>query len=284
MNRNALLALASLGLVLAGCPAPTSTDPALLRVSAIPDQNPANVRAQHLPLLGIACAKASVRCEWIDIDSYQGVVDALGNGSIDVAFLGGATFVRAREEFGAIPLAIRDVDTRFSSTLVVRADSSARRLEDLRGKPFSFGNRSSTSGHVMARYFLTRAGIEPERHFSRLEYSPNHDETLARVASGSVAAGISNSAVAYGAMARGGRYAGVLRVVWETPPYIDYVWVARRDLPEGLRSRLVNAFLDLDRDVPEEADALRSEGAGGFLPPRAREHAQVAEALRQVRP
>src|SRR5215470_15772408 len=67
--------------------------PDVLRVSAIPDQAAANVRAQHLPMLEIACAKAGVRCEWIPIPTYEGVVEALGKGTIDLAYLGGATFV-----------------------------------------------------------------------------------------------------------------------------------------------------------------------------------------------
>jgi len=257
-------------------------EPTILRVSAIPDQAPENVRKQHQAVIEIVCKAAQVRCEWVDIDSYEGVVEALGAGSINMAYLGGATFVRARKRYGAIPVAIRDVDTRFSSALVVRADSPAQRLENLRGQSFSFGNQSSTSGHVMARYYLRRAGVDPERFFSEVDYSANHDETIARVANGEVAAGIVNAQVAYAAMRASGPLAGRLRVLWETPSYVDYVWVVRRELPPKLRERLLESFLDVDRDDARQAAALLNEGAGGFLPARDTDYERMTEALAQI--
>jgi phosphonate transport system substrate-binding protein len=278
-----LAAALSLIAGLTGCSS-QSPVPATLRVSAIPDQSTENVRAQHIPVMNAVCAKAGVRCEWVDIPTYQGVVEALGAGTLDLAYLGGATFVQAHERLDAIPIAIRDVDTRFSSTIVALSDSPIRRLEDLQGKSFAFGNRSSTSGHVMARYFLERAKVHPEGFFGSVENTRNHDETLARVAGGKVSAGIVNNAVGYKAMLAGGKYAGELRVIWETPPYIDYVWTVRREMPRDLRQKLLDAFLDLDRSNPADAAALAAEGAGGFLPTRAEDYAAVADALREQRP
>ena len=83
----------------------------------------------------------------------------------------GLDSVRAHASHGAIALVMRDIDTRFTSVVVVRAGDPARSLRDLRGRSFTFGNRDSTSGHFMARYFLGIEAIEPERFFSRVEYS-----------------------------------------------------------------------------------------------------------------
>src|SRR5689334_1465233 len=211
-----LLAAAALA---AGC-GQEGESPATLKVSAIPDQVADNVRAQHRPVLDIVCPAAGVRCEWVPIPTYEGVVQALARGDIHMAYLGGATFAQARQMAGVVPIVIRDVDTRFSSTVVVRKDSSARKLQDLRGGRFLFGNRASTSGHVMARYYLTRQAVNPETFFRSVDYSGNHDATLSGVASGVADAGVVNSAIALRALSVDGRYANTLRVLWESPAYI----------------------------------------------------------------
>jgi phosphonate transport system substrate-binding protein len=51
----------------------------------------------------------------------------------------------------------RPRDAEFHSSFIVRADLDVDSLEDLRGKTFTFGSESSTSGHLMPRYFLVQA-------------------------------------------------------------------------------------------------------------------------------
>lgn len=271
----------AVSLLLAAC-AGGDSPTRVLRVSAIPDQKADNVMSQHWPVVERVCAAASVRCEWAPIDTYEGVVDALGHGQIDLAYLGGATYSRARREYGVSPLVVRDVDTRFSSTLVVRARDPRRRLADLRGARFLFGNAASTSGHVMARHFLGKAGIDAEAFFGSVSHAPNHDATLEAVAKGAADAGVVNSSIAHHALGVGGPYEGRLVVIWESPAYMDYVWAARPQIAEGMRQALVDAFLDLDREDPRDAAALAAEGAGGFLPATDSDYDKIGEALREV--
>jgi phosphonate transport system substrate-binding protein len=277
VKRAALL----VALLLAGCHGEGEA-PRSLRVSAIPDQDAPNVKAQHWPVIQLVCGALAVRCEWVALDSYDAVVDSLGNGSIDLAFLGGATYWRAHAAYGANAVAIRDVDAQFSSSLVVREDSPARRLQDLAHARLTFGNRASTSGHVMARYFLVRQGIQPESFFSRVGYAAQHEATLAAVAGGLADAGVVNSAIAAEALGRGGRYERRLRVVWESPTFVDYVWATRPGIPPAFRAALTDAFLDLDRESPEQGPALKAAGAGGFLPDGKGDYDQVGEALRTM--
>ena len=57
-----------------------------------------------------------------------------------------------------------------------------------------------------------------------------------------------------------------MRVLWETPPYADYVWAARPELDPALRDRLRNAFLMLSSDEPQQARILNRLEANAFLP------------------
>ena len=277
--RRARLTVACISLCICAC-TNDEPSPAVLRVSAIPDQTPQNVREQHVPIMESVCRAAGLACEWVPIATYDGVVDALGNGRIDMAFLGSVTYASAQARHGVVPLAIRDVDTRFSVTLVVRTGSSARELRDLKGATFLFGNRQSSTGHVMARHFLALEGITPETFFARVEHADHHDQTLARVASGGADAGVVNSAIALRALGSGGAYEGALRVLWESPSYVDYVWSARRDLPQSVRRRLTEGFLDMNLHRADHASALQAQGANGFLPALAEEYEAVPKAMR----
>jgi phosphonate transport system substrate-binding protein len=89
-----------------------------------------------------------------------------------------------------------------------------------------------------------------------------------------------NAIVFYRRMAAGDPAASALRVLWQTPPFTDYVWAARAALSAPLRQRLVDAFLDLD--IASEADraALRAEGAGGFVPAFPEDFEEVLAVLR----
>jgi phosphonate transport system substrate-binding protein len=132
----------------------------------------------------------------------------------------------------------------------------------------------------MARHLLGQAGVDPESYFAAVGYTANHDETLARVAHGEVDAGAVNASVYYRRLAAADPAARALRVLWQSPPYVDYVWAARRELPSSLRQRLTDAFLDLDVSRPEQRAALEREGALGFVPVRATDFDDVLQVVR----
>ena len=57
-----------------------------------------------------------------------------------------------------------------------------------------------------------------------------------------------------------------VRILDTTPPYSDYVWVARTSLNDATRSIILDAFLALDPTIPAHLDVLRLQGANAYLP------------------
>jgi phosphonate transport system substrate-binding protein len=96
---------------------------------------------------------------------------------------GGVTTVQViRKSGGRVqPIVIREKDREFKSYVIAHASLRARSLEDLRGKSFAFGSRSSTSGHVMPRFYMLRAGIVPEKAFASVTYTGDHKKTVQAV-------------------------------------------------------------------------------------------------------
>jgi len=250
-----------------------------INISALPDQAPAAVLQQHAQLLEYICRTANIACRWIESADYETLVDLFGKGEIDLAYFGGVTFALAHERYGAIPLVMRDIDIRFTSSLYVHeSNNTIKAIKDLQGKTFSFGPFYSTSGHIMPRYYLRKMGIEPEHFFNLVTYSQGHDDTLIRLDIGEIEAGFANSHIANDVLQNKKLS---LKQIWETPPYVDYIWAVHPSMNALLQVRLQNAFLALDITSPADKIILEKQGARGYLPALIDDFIDVNNAVKQ---
>jgi len=251
----------------------------ILRVSAIPDESPTELMRKFKPLGAYLEKELVMKVAWTPVNDYPAVVEALAGRKIDLAWLGGFTFVQARRRTGnAIPIVQRAEDEKFTSRFIVSLKSSANSLQDLKGKTFAFGSPSSTSGHLMPRYFLLKQGIDPDKDFSRIAFSGAHDATVAFVASGRAEGGVLNASVWDKLLERGDANARAVRVIATTPPYYDYNWTVRGDLAPALVKRLTEAFLKLDPDDPAQKQILDLQRASKFIPTRPENYVSIEQA------
>ena len=143
-----------------------------------------------------------------------------------------------------MPIVQRAEDEKFTSQFIVPVDSTAKTLADLKGKTFAFGSPSSTSGSLMPRFFLLKAGIDPDKDFKTVAFSGAHDATVAFVAAGRAEAGVLNASVLDKLVETENPNAAKVRVLATTPPYYDYNWTVR----PGPRS---GAHEEAHRRLPE---------------------------------
>jgi len=252
-----------------------------LRVSGIPDEAPTELLRKFKPLGAYLEQKLGMKINWMPVNDYPAVVEGLAAGKIDLAWLGGFTFVQVRLRTGnAIPIAQRAEDEKFTSKFIVPANSSAKTLADLKGKTFAFGSPSSTSGSLMPRYFLLKEGINPEKDFSRVAYSGAHDATVAFVASGRADAGVLNASVWDKLLEKGDPNAKAVRVLATTPPYYDYNWTVRGDLDPAIVKKLTAAFLGLDPKNPADKAILDLQRATRFIATRPENYKGIEQAAR----
>ena len=239
-----------------------------LRVSAIPDEAPTELQRKFAPLGDYLAKETGLAVQFIPVTDYAAVVEGLATNKIDMAWLGGFTFVQARQrtQGGALPIVQRAEDEKFTSKFIVPIDSDAKTLADLKGKTFAFGSASSTSGSLMPRFFLLKAGIDPERDFKTVAYSGAHDATVAFVAAGRAGAGVLNASVWDKLVEAGNPNAAKVRVLMTTPPFYDYNWTVRPGLDAALTKKLTDAFLKLDASKPADKEILALQRASRFIP------------------
>lgn len=249
--------------------------PKVLNVSAIPDiKNRDEFLTTYAPFVERLKTKLGIDVKFDPVTEYTATVDKLASGGLDLVWYGGYTSVQAaRASKGNMErLVCRAEDLKFKSVFVAAPGSGIKTLADLKGKTFSFGSESSTSGHLMPRSFLLQAGMDlsnpprnPEKALGRISYSGGHDATVKAVEAGTVEAGALNYLV-WDKMTAEKKYdPAKVAVFWTTPEYVDYCWCTRKDLPAGLRKAMKDIFLGLDAKNPEDAALLAKQKATKYV-------------------
>lgn len=253
------------------------------RITAIPDESPTELARKAAPLAKYLERRLGVKVEFTPVTDYAAAVEALAHKQVDLAWLGGFTFVQASQRSGGkvVPLVQRAEDEKFRSVFIT-TDPGIRSLADLKGRNLSFGSPSSTSGHLMPRNFLLEAGVDPDRDLKRVAYSGAHDATVAAVASGKVDAGALNISVWDKLVAEKKVDAAKVRVFYTTPAYFDYNWTVHADMPPARREQLARAFLELSPATPEGREILELQRATRFVPTRAENYKSIEAAARNA--
>ena len=260
-----------------------AAEPAVLRVSAIPDEAPTELQRKFEPLGKYLSAQTGMKVVFTPVTDYAAVVESLATRKLDLAWLGGFTFVQAkiRTNGAAIPIVQREEDAKFTSKFIT-ANPAIKTLADLKGKSFAFGAPSSTSGSLMPRFFLQQDGINPEKDFKTVAFSGAHDATVAFVAAGKAEAGVLNASVWDKLVESKKVDTSKVRVFATTPPYFDYNWTVRGDLDPALVKKLTDAFLALDPAKPEHKAILELQRAARFVPTQASNYEGIEAAAKSA--
>ncbi len=271
-----------LALALSFLPGPGAAEEPL-RVSAIPDESPTELLRKFEPLGKYLEQRIGRPVKFTPVTDYAATVEGLAAGKLDLVWYGGFTFVQARKRTGnAIPLVQREEDARFHSKFIVPAASKAQSLKDLKGVSFAFGSVSSTSGHLMPRYFLLQNGIDPDKDLGKVAYSGAHDVTAKWVEAGKVDAGALNESIWQRLLDEKKIDPSKVRVLWTTPDFYDYNWTVRGDLDPALVEKIRAAFLALDPADPEQRKVLDLQRTKKFIPTAPENYRAIEQAARSA--
>jgi len=256
-------------LILAGLAAPSlafaqTRDPRRLRVALLPDENASTIIQNAQPLRAYLERTLSREIELVVTTDYSSMIEAMRFGRIEIAYFGPFSYVLAKSRAPAIePFAVgveRGSPT-YNSTVIAGTDSPVRALEDIRGRPFGFGDQASTSAHLVPRaMILTRAGLNGERDY-RVVHLGTHDGVARAVQAGQVAAGAMSQSILRTLITRNVIDAARIREVAVSDPIPNYPMVMQGNLADPLKAAIRSAFLDM-----RDADVLRAFRIEGFVP------------------
>ncbi|MGB3767021.1 MAG: putative selenate ABC transporter substrate-binding protein [Phormidesmis sp.] len=265
-----------------------------LSVGAIPDQDPENLQRLYEKLTNYLSIELGVPVVYQPVTDYAAAVTAFKLGDLDLVWFGGLTGVQARLQVpDAQAIAQRDIDENFHSIFIASANSglaeikAASGLAELKGKTFTFGSETSTSGRLMPQYFLEQSGVQVSDFKGEPGFSASHDATLKLVEAGTYDAGALNEQVWLDRVASGEVDESRVKAIWQTPAYYDYHWVVNSQklddvYGDGFTDEVQAALLKLDVSDPEQAEILELFGADKFIETDNDNYAQIEAVGREI--
>jgi phosphonate transport system substrate-binding protein len=237
----------------------------VLKIGAIPDQSAAELNKNMDEVAKYLGEETGLEVEYVPSVDYAALVTAFERGEVQLVWFGGLTGVQARAVTpGAEAIAQRPMDAKFKSVFIAQKDLNVSKLEDIKGKTFTFGSESSTSGSLMPRYFLTQAGINPEEDFNgKPNYSGSHDKTIKLVESGAFETGALNISVWEKTIKEEKVDLNKVKVFYTTPEYYDYHWTINKQevmdkYGEDSKESIKKALLEMSVEKGgSQAEALK---------------------------
>jgi phosphonate transport system substrate-binding protein len=223
---------------------PTKTG--VLRIGFIPAEDSRAMVRQSQGILDIIAKETGMKIETFVGSDYNGTIEALRNGHIDVALLGPFSYIlattQAPVEAFAVTVIAKSMQPSFKSIIIARKDSPINSLETVKGHTFAFVDPGSTSGYMVPAAAIKKAGMTPEKDFKQVMYSGGHDATIVAVAEGKVDAGAVADRIFERGCAKGLADCSKIKTVWTS----DSIWndpvLYRKTLPEDLKKKIRDAF------------------------------------------
>jgi phosphonate transport system substrate-binding protein len=214
---------------------------------------------------------------------YDGVVQGLLGGTLDLAWLGASAYAKTYltdPEAVEVKLTKQNVDgsTGYYSIGFARRDSGIASIDDAKGKSFAFADPNSTSGYLVPAAELRGKFGALEQFFSEVKFSGGHEQTIVGVANGDFVAGVSwadglgNWEDGYNSGAfRKAADAGLVDMndlveIWKSSLIPEGPMVVRKALPQEVKDMVTQITADLHETDKDCAYAVAAGEAKDFVP------------------
>jgi phosphonate transport system substrate-binding protein len=217
---------------------------------------------------------------------YNGVIQGLLGGSIDMAWLGASAYAATYlEDPEAVePVLVKtNLDGSFSyhSIGFARVDSGITSLDEMQGKVFGFGDPNSTSGYLIPSVEIpqaTGATMEPGDYFGDVVFTGGHEQTIVAVYNGDIDGGVTwadglgawedgyNSGALRRAVDAGLVDMNEMVEIWKSKPIPEGPVVLRKALPADVKEKMVELVSTLHERDQDCAYGVAAGETAGFQP------------------
>ncbi len=214
---------------------------------------------------------------------YDGVIQGLLGGTLDMAWLGASAYAKIYlTDPAAVEVALTKENlngsTGYYSIGFARKDAGIASIEDAKGKTFAFAEPNSTSGYLVPAAELQAKYGKLEEYFGEVKFSGGHEQTIVAVANGDVQAGVSwadgvgawEDGYASGAF-RKAADAGLVNMndiveIWKSSLIPEGPMVLRTALPADVKEKIISLTADLHETDKDCAYGVAAGEAKDFVP------------------
>lgn len=223
-----------------------------------PYEDPAKLEPAYRVLADAMAAKLGCEVEVQVVEDYSAEVLAMANNRLDIGQFGPMGYVFASTKAGAEPIAsfgTADGElSTYTAGIWVPKDSAIQSINDLKGKDVALGGIGSTSGDVLPRYGLKKAGISESG--LDISYAGGHPEALLALTNGTVDAAEINSQTLASATAAGTFKPEDFRQVWISDAIPNDPITIRGNADPALKEAVRDALVNLPAEAIAEVGAF----------------------------
>ncbi len=233
-------------------------DPSTLKVALLPDENAATIIKKNRPLQEYLEKKLDRKVQLIVTTDYSSMIEAMRHGRLDLAYFGPLSYVLAKQKSEIEPFAaIRQKGkTTYQAVVIANTSAGIDRIEDIAGKDVAFGDKASTSSHLIPKSMLAeKNGQNYREHFVGA-----HDAVAMSVQNGHAQAGGLSKPIFETLVSRGMIKPEKVKVIAESEPFPQYPWTMRSDLDPQLKQKIKSAFMEIND--PAILKPFKAEGFG----------------------
>lgn len=234
-------------------------DPQTLKVALLPDENASTIIKNNQGLKDYLEAQLGKKVELIVTTDYSSMIEAMRHGRLDLAYFGPLSYVLARQKSEIEPFAALKTkgSTTYQSVLIANISSGVKAISDIKGKDMAYGDKVSTSSHLIPKSVLAEQGLDAGRDYNE-HFVGSHDAVALAVQNGHAQAGGLSRPIFEAMVERKMVSLDKVKVLEYSKPFPQYPWTMRSNLKPELKDKISNAFLNL-KD-PAVLKAFKAEG------------------------
>lgn len=228
-----------------------------LTFAVIPAENASGVVERYTPFVEYLTKQLGVPVKLRVVQDYAGVIEGQKAGQIHIAMYGPASYARAyKTGVKTEPFAVEvnaDGTKAYFSVFYVKKDSPYQKIEDLKGKNLGLVDPNSTSGNNVPRFALDKMKIDPDKFFSKVQYTGSHENAITALSQGvvDVAANWWNdetesnlSRMEKKGLAKYSDY----RIIFKSDPIVNSPMAYLSELPSDLKAKISDAVLNVAKN------------------------------------
>lgn len=219
-------------------------DPRTLKVALLPDENAGTVIKNNQALKEHLERTLGKKIDLIVTTDYSSMIEAMRHGRLDLAYFGPLSYVLARQKSEIEPfVALKTKGSiTYQSVVIANRAAGVERIEDVKGKNMAYGDKASTSSHLIPKSVLAEKGLNVGRDYKE-HFVGSHDAVAMAVQNGHAQAGGLSRPIFESLVERKIASLDKVKVLGYSKPFPQYPWTMRSNLKPELKEKIRQAFL-----------------------------------------
>jgi phosphonate transport system substrate-binding protein len=232
--------------------------------------------------------------DYVLFSNYEAQVEALLNGTIDIAWNTNLAYVRVHRQTSGHcrVLAMRDTDLAFTTVVIAGTASGINKLSDLKGRRFALGSRDSGQAAILPVHFLVVNGIDPEKDLRLTRFDLDvgkHGDTgtsevavLESIIKGEADAGAVGDQYWARVLTEGGVDRSKAKAIWTSPSYCHCNFTVLENRYGQDLEQWTDTLLQMDYNNPEHRTIMDMEGLKRWVRPQLEGYKPLFDAVETV--